>query len=673
MILCVFANAQKIMLPKDIDPKAIDALELRDEHTHVSAVGEEVPGVDLGSYGDPVFHLGDDPSFAVRDLVDSTWISPDSLRDLPNDTARVHWVRYTLAIDEDLVAVPLLLMVGSSSPVEVFLNGRSVLRSDPRSVTKGSAVQEEHLHPFILPVAFHLDGAMDVIAIRVVTEGTDKGPWTPPEVSLHAADTAFLVQRTLLHFGLFLGVNSIIFILALVLWSLDRRERSWALLAWMSLITAVLVFCDIGVDRGLLGVPEESLVYWQFVDAILFAWPTYLLIMVLWGIRGNMSRRRAVVYTSAAIIISICRIGFLTAQMTFKYNGAGDFIMDASVAEDAVPLLLAFAVGGILFSISLTIFAVEVIRMGFHVVRTKGYGRWIGAGAIFSSLVSVLLGAYSGMADMASTSWLNTLSDYCEYLAIPVSIAIYLAIRSAHNNKLVARQRDELDLEVQERTAELRQERDRSDELLLNILPHEVAQELKMTGAAAAKHFDLASVLFTDFKGFTTMSERVGPAELLTELNTCFKAFDDIIGARGIEKIKTIGDAYMCVGGLPDPKTSSPSDVVHAALEMQAFMIARKRENDALGKPAFEMRLVIQTGPVVAGIVGVKKFQYDIWGDTVNTASRMESSGEVRHVNISGTTYELVKGDPGLTFTPRGKVQAKGKGEMEMYYVYKAV
>jgi class 3 adenylate cyclase len=213
---------------------------------------------------------------------------------------------------------------------------------------------------------------------------------------------------------------------------------------------------------------------------------------------------------------------------------------------------------------------------------------------------------------------------------------------------------------------------DRSDELLLNILPEEVAEELKAKGHADAKHFDNVTILFTDFKGFTEASEKLSPQELVEELNTCFKAFDGIITARGIEKIKTIGDAYMCAGGLPVPSSSTPAGVVQAALEMQAFVIARKEDRDAQGKPAFEMRVGIHTGPVVAGIVGVKKFAYDIWGDTVNTASRMESSGEVGQVNISQATYALIRNEPGLTFTPRGKVQAKGKGEMEMYFVANA-
>ncbi|MBK7945654.1 MAG: adenylate/guanylate cyclase domain-containing protein [Flavobacteriales bacterium] len=145
----------------------------------------------------------------------------------------------------------------------------------------------------------------------------------------------------------------------------------------------------------------------------------------------------------------------------------------------------------------------------------------------------------------------------------------------------------------------------------------EVAEELKVKGEAEASTSDKATILFTDFKGFTQMSELLSPQALVEELNTCFKAFDNIITSRGIEKIKTIGDAYMAAGGLPDPEQGSPADVLSAALEMQEFMQRHKAEREAQGKPYFEMRVGIHTGPVVAGIVGVKKFQYDIWGDTV--------------------------------------------------------
>ena len=217
-------------------------------------------------------------------------------------------------------------------------------------------------------------------------------------------------------------------------------------------------------------------------------------------------------------------------------------------------------------------------------------------------------------------------------------------------------------------------EKARSEELLLNILPEEVAEELKAKGSAEAVQIDQVTVLFTDFKGFTAMSEVLSPRDLVRDLNECFSAFDHITGKYGIEKIKTIGDAYMAAGGLPTPNTTHATDVINAAFEMRDFIAAGKAQKVAAGLPYFEIRIGVHTGPVVAGIVGVKKFSYDIWGDTVNTASRMESSGEVGQVNISETTYALVREQAGsrFKFTPRGKVQAKGKGEMEMYFVASA-
>ena len=217
--------------------------------------------------------------------------------------------------------------------------------------------------------------------------------------------------------------------------------------------------------------------------------------------------------------------------------------------------------------------------------------------------------------------------------------------------------------------AEIQRERDVSDSLLLNILPEEVAAELKEKGAAEARLLENVTVLFTDFKDFTRMAERLSPQELVHDINQCFSAFDRICEKHGIEKIKTIGDAYMAAGGLPVPNLTHARDVVAAALEMRDFIAEEKARRMTAGRPYFEIRIGVHTGPVVAGIVGVKKFQYDIWGDTVNTASRMESSGEAGRVNISETTYALVEIEPGLAFIGRGKVQVKGKGEMEMHFV----
>lgn len=207
-------------------------------------------------------------------------------------------------------------------------------------------------------------------------------------------------------------------------------------------------------------------------------------------------------------------------------------------------------------------------------------------------------------------------------------------------------------------------ERKKSDKLLLNILPAEVAKELKRKGEADAQLFDDVSVLFTDFVGFTKVSELLTPQQLVDELDNCFKAFDEITGKHGIEKIKTIGDAYLAVCGLPSADPLHAVKTVAAAKDIIAYMQQRRAQ---MGDRTFEVRIGIHSGEVVAGIVGVKKFAYDIWGDTVNTAARMESNSGPGKINISQTTYELVKDS--YTCTYRGELEAKNKGMMKMYFV----
>jgi len=206
----------------------------------------------------------------------------------------------------------------------------------------------------------------------------------------------------------------------------------------------------------------------------------------------------------------------------------------------------------------------------------------------------------------------------------------------------------------------------------LNILPSEIAEELKEKGKADARRFEKVTILFTDFKEFTQISEKLSAEELVSEINTCFKRFDSICIKYGIEKIKTIGDSYMAAGGLPVPSEDSVKKTILAGIEMAEFMNNKKRERELEEEIIFEMRVGIHSGPVVAGIVGITKFQYDIWGDTVNTASRMENSGEVGKVNISQSTHELIKDDPLFKFQPRGKIKVKGKADIEMWFVEKA-
>lgn len=225
---------------------------------------------------------------------------------------------------------------------------------------------------------------------------------------------------------------------------------------------------------------------------------------------------------------------------------------------------------------------------------------------------------------------------------------------------------------VRKSKKELQVEKDRSDELLLNILPEDIAEELKTKGHVNTQEFNLVSILFTDFKSFTQTAEKMTAQDLVEEIDCCFKAFDHITEKYQIEKIKTIGDAYMAAGGIPTPREGFLKDMVLAGLEMQAFIQHRAAKNSAAEKPFFEMRIGIHAGHLIAGVVGVKKFQYDVWGDTVNIASRMESNGMPGKVNVSHTVYEHLKEEPGFSFEYRGEIEVKGKGELKMYFVEKA-
>jgi len=224
-------------------------------------------------------------------------------------------------------------------------------------------------------------------------------------------------------------------------------------------------------------------------------------------------------------------------------------------------------------------------------------------------------------------------------------------------------------LERHQLKLDLQKAQQKSDELIHNILPSTVIQEIKEKGTASAKEFKEATILFTDFVGFTKIGSKLSPSELVQELDVCFKAFDEIVKKYGLEKIKTIGDAYLAVGGLSEVDDGFAKKVVLAGLEMQDYIKLRKGAREKLNLPAFEMRIGIHTGSVVAGIVGTLKFQYDIWGDAVNVASRMESNGEVGEVNVSSQTYDLLRSTENFVFTGRGEIDIKGKGMMEMWRV----
>lgn len=267
--------------------------------------------------------------------------------------------------------------------------------------------------------------------------------------------------------------------------------------------------------------------------------------------------------------------------------------------------------------------------------------------------------------------WYRSWWFYTALVAL-ISIALfsYIKVRERQlrmRNIILERKVDERTAEVVAQSKEIEGQKVRIEDLLLNILPKEISEELKENGKATARRHDQVTVMFTDMKGFTQVAEKMTPEELVSELDDCFIRFDEIIGRYGIEKIKTIGDSYMSACGVPKSDPNHAVKAVMAAVEVRDLMTEWQKEHAAAGKQPWSLRIGLHSGAVVAGVVGKRKFAYDIWGDAVNTASRMESSGEPGEVNVSGATYELVKDY--FECEHRGQVEAKNKGRIDMYFV----
>lgn len=236
------------------------------------------------------------------------------------------------------------------------------------------------------------------------------------------------------------------------------------------------------------------------------------------------------------------------------------------------------------------------------------------------------------------------------FLAFTIALLIFRSYRvKAKTHKIVDKQKNEI------------------EHLLLNVLPKEVAKELQLTGRATPRHYNSVSVMFTDFRGFTLLTDHMSPDELVAELDACFNVFDEIVAKHHLEKIKTIGDSYMCAGGIPVQDELHVLKIVKAGLEIQQYIVDNNVRRQEKGLEPWYLRIGIHVGPVVAGVVGKMKYAYDIWGSTVNIASRMESNGEPGKVNISSATYELIKDYYECSY--RGKISAKNIGEIDMYFI----
>lgn len=393
--------------------------------------------------------------------------------------------------------------------------------------------------------------------------------------------------------------------------------------------------------------------------------------LYLWPAHPNWNHAEIVFSNAAGIFSQLFILSFLDLKKYCRtcnkiiWTLAVLYICNLLIAILGFDKLSFMVIQPVTFSslVMAIVASVTVLRKGYRPARFYV----LASGFMILGVFVFLLGnrgviPYGGVSEKSIQ-----VTSLVEALLLSFALADRINTYRREKEQLVRAQNEILEQKVTERTEELNKKRQESEELLLNILPADVAAELKENGVAQSRNYESVTVLFTDFKDFTSIVEKISPELLVANLNECFSAFDKIIEKYGIEKIKTIGDAYMCAGGFGSNSDDSVLNVVRAGLEIRDFIVQRNNSRDISGRNKMDVRIGIHTGPVIAGIVGIKKFAYDIWGDTVNIASGMESASDANKVNISGTTYEIVKDH--FTAVYRGKVPAKNKGDVDMYFV----
>lgn len=633
------------------------------------------------------FIESDKPEMATVDYNDNNWEVVSSLLRITNFSAKrsnsfksVGWFRQYFIADSSICGVPLALMMSHSGASEVYFDGKKI---STFGLIKGKD-STQYFDPQGLPFTFVIPSpGKHLLAVRYANYNAQKNYQRYEaavagfKMKLGFADdliyTSFQKNISvtfilILLFGLFLALA----ISHLFLFFYYRTLRS-------NLYFSIFCLC-VGLLFLILWFNQTS--YEPYIHTTNNNYAVFVTAFTLIAMSG-FSNELFSVKKLRFRVLSI--ISLLLCGLCIYHRTAG--------------------IAG--FLLLMVVVTIESIVLTIKAIRKKQKeAKIIGSGILFFTgfiLVTLLVLVFSDINDATIGGIIFEIFAVGAILSIPVSMSVYLAWNFASVNKDLVSQLQQVELlskqaleqevekkkmledlnvkleqevvirtqevvdqkdKIERQHDELKAEKKKSDDLLLNILPEEVAEELKQTGHSAAKLFNDVTVIFTDFVDFTKAGERLTPQELVDELHVCFKTFDDIISSYGIEKIKTIGDAYLAVGGLPVADVAHAEHAVNAALEMLAFMQQRRQQ---LGEKTFDIRIGIHSGAVVAGIVGVKKFAYDIWGDTVNTAARMEQSSLPGKINISQSTYELIKDK--FDCTNRGEIAAKNKGAMNMYFV----
>jgi adenylate cyclase len=623
------------------------------------------------------FKNGDEPAWSSTDFNDDDWqVVKTTLYNGVNDTPYfkdVGWFRTRFVIDSTVAGRPMAFSLTHFGASEIFLDGKLIKTYGKIAGTDSSVYYDPQEVPFVVTIA---EAGEHLLAIRYANFNAVKNnryyrqPMAGFKIMVGEAGimieqkelrTAGVATALMVLSGIFIAL-CLLHLFMFLFYKTGKSNLYFSI--FMASLAAAGIIYFISYENSNPSTTVKSYFLLNPIYATCF--------VALSGFISELFNKKKIRF------IIILAAGILTIALRFAGMGLASYITS-----------------GIVISVSFETFFTVL----FAIIKKVKGARIIGAGLLFSSLfiISIFIAAIinGGDLNVNDTTLGGQIIVICLALAIlsmPLSMSLYLAWNFSYINRdlavqldhvkilsqktleqeqekqrLLENRKEELEKEVHLRTSELREEKKKSDDLLLNILPSEIADEIKRQGRSQAKTFNMVTVMFTDFKHFTQISEKVSAELLVSEIDYCFSAFDRIIQIHNIEKIKTVGDAYICAGGMPVLTFTHAEDTLKAALEIRSFMAERKKEKEAKGEIPFEIRIGIHTGSVVAGIVGIKKFAYDIWGDTVNLAARMEQHSEAGKINISGATYELVKDK--FNCVHRGKVAAKNKGDVDMYFV----
>ncbi|MBX9449990.1 MAG: hypothetical protein KL787_09870 [Taibaiella sp.] len=603
----------------------------------------------------------DSTRFAAKEYEDSHWHTDQTWKVKNEDGRNTYWYRFKLKAGPEYVNYPFVMIMDGEGALEVYIDGalQSTMGKIPPDHLQAEA-EYVYLSEYPVILSFKDTGTYQV-AIRYksnIESGNDGDSW----FAIRTTDVSSYLSEVKSE-GIFtsiavVGIGTVflsLFLVHLLFFLFYRKDKANLLFAIFTLsISIVMIACYVYIYA-------ESLQYDDFFSITINIVPIIscftLCTFISYIFSKNKTRdiRILVIAYALALIFAV-----------FDY---------LSIFDLSAVLIWIVLVGTMIYTIFMIIKSM-ISRLPGSFILGSGVLYFL----LFLFILLIIVLIKGNFTFNTTVSYLTLTAIF----SIPLSISAYLAWRfsttsmslseqiknveqlSLEKQNLLESQNERLEQQVAKRTQELKEEKQKSEELLLNILPHEVAEELKEKGSSKAQYYDEVSVIFTDFVNFTAHSEKLGAEAMLQELNECFTAFDLIMEKHGLEKIKTIGDAYLAVSGLPILSPHHAEKTILAALDILNFVRERKLHHPH----SLDIRIGIHSGPLIAGIVGVKKFAYDIWGDTVNTAARMEQNSIPGRINISQETYRLVQDT--FTFEPRGKINVKGKGELEMYFVIQA-